>query len=60
MELIRPRFGITPETLDPVDVSVASHRLILSAVNFVGVTVADINQTIIAVLAVRMGVDLNL
>jgi hypothetical protein len=48
MELMQPRFGVTPEALNTVDVTVAAHALILPVVNSVVLTVANVNESIVA------------
>ncbi len=54
VELMQPGFGIAPEALNAVDVTVATHELILPVVNSVVLGIADINESVVPAPAVRV------
>ena len=59
MKLLEPMFSITPEALDAVDMTGAAHELILPVVDSVVLTVADIDESVVATPAVRVDDDLR-
>jgi hypothetical protein len=52
VELMQPRLGITPEALDTVNMTVATHKLILFVVNSEVLRIDDINKFVVAAPAV--------
>ncbi len=54
IELLEAAFSITPETLNPVDVMRATHKLVGAMIDPIMLCVADINQAAIAAPAIRV------